>query len=159
MGQQWDINLYNKIINDIKEVVINDCVKLIYETMKDMVYEIVYNTYRPTQYKRRYDNDGGLGDMNTYDFEINNLTQDGFVLRVFSNATGNVNAPNPNLVGKPIDECIVEGVGYSWEASKIYQNQPYPRDFYTATLHSLIDTGVLYNILKTKLKEKGMNIR
>ena len=159
MGYQWNENFYNKIVNDVKEVVINYCVKLIYETMQDMVYSTVYNTYTPTQYKRRYSKGGGLGDIGTYDFEISSLNKNGFTLRVFSNAEGNSNAPNPNLAGKSIDECIVEGTGYSWKTSNIYKNQAYTRDFYKATLDSLIDSGILYNILKTKLKDKGINVK
>ena len=46
MGYQWNENFYNKIVNDVKEVVINYCVKLIYETMQDMVYSTVYKIGR-----------------------------------------------------------------------------------------------------------------
>lgn len=158
MGQQWNKAFYDRIIAEIKETIINDCLKLMYETMQDMVYKAVYNQYTPTQYVRRYDSNGGLGDIGTYDFEINDLNSNGFVLRMYSNAMGNENY-NGNLSGKSIDECIVEGNNYSWEKSGIYNAQPYPRDFYQATLNRLIDDGVLYGILIDKLKGKGINIK
>ena len=158
MAQQWNKAFYDKIVAEIKQTVIDDCLKLMYEKMQEMVYKTVYNEYSPTQYIRRYDSNGGLGDIGTYDFEIDNVNSNGFVLRMYSNATGNENY-NGNLVDEPIDECIVEGDKYSWEDSGIYKAQPYPRDFYKATLDSLIDNGLLYGILIDKLKSKGINIK
>ena len=129
MAQQWNKAFYDRIIADIRETVIEDCLKLMYEKMQEMVYKTVYNEFDPTSYKRRYE-DGGLADMGLYDFDIGA----GF-------------DKNHSL-----DKYIVEGI-YQ------YPNSPKPRDFYQATLDSLIDGGELYGILIDKLKSKGINIK
>ena len=145
MAQQWNKSFYDRIIADIRETVIDDCLKLMYEKMQEMVYKTVYNEFSPTSYKRRYE-DGGLADMGLYDFDID-MNNNGFTLRMFTNVKGAGFDRNYSL-----DKYIVEGI-YQ------YPNSPKPRDFYQATLNSLIDGGALYGILINKLKSKGINIK
>ena len=145
MAQQWNKAFYDRIIADIRETVIEDCLKLMYEKMQEMIYKTVYNEFDPTSYKRRYE-DGGLADMGLYDFDID-MNNDGFTLRMFTNVKGAGFDKNHSL-----DKYIVEGI-YQ------YPNSPKPRDFYQATLDSLIDGGALYGILIDKLKSKGINIK
>lgn len=145
MAQQWSKAFYDRIIADIRETVIEDCLKLMYEKMQEMVYKTVYNEFNPTSYKRRYE-DGGLADMGLYDFDID-MNNDGFTLRMFTNVKGAGFDKNYSL-----DKLIVEGI-YQ------YPNSPKPRDFYQATLDSLIDDDSLYGILIDKLKNKGINIK
>jgi len=145
MAQQWNKAFYDRIIADIRETVIEDCLKLMYEKMQEMIYKTVYNEFDPTSYKRRYE-DGGLADMGLYDFDID-MNNDGFTLRMFTNVKGAGFDKNHSL-----DKYIVEGI-YQ------YPNSPKPRDFYQATLDSLIDGGELYGILIDKLKSKGINIK
>ena len=151
--EEWSEGFYNQIVNDIKETIVNDCVKLMYETMKEMIYKTVYNEYNPTVYQRRYE-DGGLADMGLYDFQLD-VNSDGFNIRMYTNVEG---IDGGNLQGKPLDECIVEGNNYSWLDSQIYQNQPYPRDFYKATFDALIYEGALHYILENELGKKGIKI-
>lgn len=157
MVGEWNEGFYNQIINDIRETIISDCVQLMYEKMREMIYRTVYGQYTPTQYQRRYDSNGGLGDIGTYDFDLD-VNSNGFTIKMYTNAEGNSSYSNANLSGQPLDETIVTGVGYSWTESQIYENQPYPRDFYKATLDALIDGGELHYILENKLGEKGINI-
>lgn len=145
MAQQWNKAFYDRIIADIRETVIEDCLKLMYEKMQEMIYKTVYNEFDPTSYKRRYE-DGGLADMGLYDFDID-MKSEGFTLRMFTNVKGAGFDKNHSL-----DKYIVEGI-YQ------YPNSPKPRDFYQATLDSLIDGGELYGILIDKLKSKGINIK
>lgn len=145
MVQQWNKAFYDRIIADIRETVIEDCLKLMYEKMQEMIYKTVYNEFDPTSYKRRYE-DGGLADMGLYDFDID-MNNDGFTLRMFTNVKGAGFDKNHSL-----DKYIVEGI-YQ------YPNSPKPRDFYQATLDSLIDGGALYGILTDKLKSKGISIK
>ena len=145
MAQQWNKAFYDRILADIRETVIEDCLKLMYEKMQEMIYKTVYNEFNPTSYKRRYE-DGGLADMGLYDFDID-MNNDGFILRMFTNVKGAGFDKNYSL-----DKYIVEGIFQ-------YPNSPKPRDFYQATLDSLIDDGELYGILIDKLKSKGINIK
>ena len=145
MAQQWNKAFYDRIIADIRETVIDDCLKLMYEKMQEMIYRTVYDEFNPTSYERRYE-DGGLADMGLYDFDID-MNNDGFTLRMFTNVKGAGFDKNHSL-----DKYIVEGI-YQ------YPNSPKPRDFYQATLDSLIDGGELYGILIDKLKSKGINIK
>jgi hypothetical protein len=145
MAQQWNKAFYDRIIADIRQTVIDDCLKLMYEKMQEMIYKTVYNEFSPTSYERRYE-DGGLADMGLFDFDID-MNSDGFTLRMFTNVKGAGFDKNYSL-----DKYIVEGI-YQ------YPNSPKPRDFYQATLDSLIDGGALYGILIDKLKSKGINIK
>jgi hypothetical protein len=145
MAQQWNKAFYDRIIADIRQTVIDDCLKLMYEKMQEMIYKTVYNELSPTSYERRYE-DGGLADMGLFDFDID-MNSDGFTLRMFTNVKGAGFDKNYSL-----DKYIVEGI-YQ------YPNSPKSRDFYQATLDSLIDGGALYGILIDKLKSKGINIK
>ena len=145
MAQQWNKAFYDRILADIRETVIDDCLELMYKEMQKMIYKTVYEEFNPTSYKRRYE-DGGLADMGLYDFDID-MNNDGFTLRMFTNVKGAGFDKNHSL-----DKYIVLGV-YQ------YPNSPKPRDFYQATLDSLIDGGELYGILIDKLKSKGINIK
>ena len=55
MAQQWNKAFYDRIIADIRETVIEDCLKLMYEKMQEMIYKTVYNEFNPTSYVRRYE--------------------------------------------------------------------------------------------------------
>lgn len=153
MVGEWNEGFYNRIVNDIKETIVNDCVKLMYEKMQEMVYRTVYGAYQPTVYQRRYEN-GGLADMGLYDFQLD-INTNGFTIRMYTDVEG---ADGGNLQGKPLDECIIEGDNYSWVDSQIYQNQPFPRDFYKATFDALIYNGELHYILENELGKKGIKI-
>lgn len=155
---KWSPEFFEEMKRIVQETVEKEVVQYIYEVMQDMIALTVYNAYSPTDYDRRGESDGGLGDITTYDYKID-MSENGFNITVFANTQGNSNAPNANLVGEPIDEVIVTGQGYSWEQSNIYRQQPYPRDFYKATLDNLILTGALDNIVRQSFKEKGINIK
>ena len=95
--------------------------------------------------------------MRLYDFDLD-VNSNGFTIKMYTNAEGNSRYLNANLKGQPIDETIVTGMGYSWQDSLIYEDQPYPRDFQKATLDALIDGDELHYILENKLGEKGIKI-
>lgn len=158
MVGNWSPEFFEEMKRAIISTVEEDVIQYIYEVMQDMVSLIVYNEYSPTQYKRRGESNGGLGDITTYNYKLD-IKKNGFNITVFANTEGDSDEPNADLIGQPIDEVIVTGKGYSWEQSGIYKNQPYPRDFYKATLDNLILTGALDNIVRQSLKEKGIIIK
>jgi hypothetical protein len=152
MEQPWSKGFYEQICEVVKETVINNVIDYIYEVMRNEIYMTVYNEYSPTQYERRYDSNGGLADKTQFNYKLD-VSSNGFTINIFNDAKA-----NGDNNGDYLDEIIVEGDKYTWEKSKIYEMQPFPRDFYQATLEELIDSGVLFNIVKTKLKDKGINI-
>lgn len=152
MSQPWSKAFYNQICETVKQTVIENAIDYIYEVMREEIYLTVYNVYTSKDYKRRYDSNGGLADMSQFNYKIN-VTNNGFTIDVYDDAKGNGDNSNEYL-----DEIIVKGDMYTWEESDIYKMQPFPRDFYQATLESLIDKGTLFNIIQSKLRAKGINV-
>ena len=42
MVGEWNEGFYNQMVNDIRETIVNDCVQLMYEKMREMIYRTVY---------------------------------------------------------------------------------------------------------------------
>ena len=109
------------------EIVFEDLAK---ESMGLAISKEVYAKYRPMLYKRRRNQNGGLADPSNFDVQIFQQDNGNIVGIVKNTARG---------VGKAfeMDEVIVSGMGYDWEDSKIYHMQPFPRDFYSATIERI----------------------
>jgi len=152
MAQEWGQNFYNQICETIKQAIEEDVINYIYKVMQEMIYASVYYQYEPTQYGRRYEEPGGLADINQFDYRID-MSQMGFTINVFDNAK----AVGDNM-GEYLDEIIIRGDMYTWTESNIYQKQPFPRDFYQATLEQLLDSGILFSKVKSSLKIRGINV-
>lgn len=75
-----------------------------------MVQAAVYPAYSPTQYKRR-GMSGGIADKNQY-----TATNGDMSLTVADD--------------RPEVGVVESGVGYTWEHSRIYLMQPYPRPYF-----------------------------
>lgn len=153
MAQPWSIGFYKQICETVKQTIVENAINYIYEVMKNEIYTTVYNAYDPTQYKRRYDSSGGLADMSQFNYKLD-INNSGFSITVYDDAKA-----NGDNHGEYLDEIIVNGDMYTWKNSNIYEMQPFPRDFYQATLEELIDKGELFYIVQSRLKDKGINIR
>lgn len=152
MAEVWQGEAtYKKLKPIIRKVIEKKIVQYIYEKMQEAIYSVVYNAYDPTGYDRRYDSKGGLADMNTYGYEIK-PTANGFSLRVFTDSK----AVGDNE-GDSLDSYIVDGV-YTWEESDIYK-QNLKRDFYTATLDSMLLKGELFDLIRRMFAEEGIKIK
>ena len=150
----WSKDFYEYVKKQVTEVVIENVVSYVYATMQRMVEEVVYNAYSPTRYVRRGINDG-LADVSNFEFKITDFNTNGFTIFIWNNTPI---SPIGDNIGEDLDEIIVEGDRYTWENSKIYALQPYPRDFYDATMYELIKNGTLYSSLKSKLQARGIFI-
>lgn len=75
-----------------------------------MVQAAVYPAYSPTEYERR-GMEGGLADTSKYQ-----VTTDDLSLTV---------SDNRHEVG-----VVESGVGYTWQHSRIYKMQPFPRPYF-----------------------------
>lgn len=152
MAKKWSRQTYNEIINTVKKVIEEEIIQYIYETMHSVIYSTVYGAYDATTADlRRYDANGGLGDMSVYSYEIE-PTGDGFRLKIYNNskARGD-NEPDY------LDQYVVEGK-YTWKDSRIYK-QGLKRDFYTDTLEELMYTGKLLAVMKKRFWQYGINVK
>ena len=88
---------------------------------------------RSNHYIRRLDN-GGLADPDNYE-----VMKDRMKLTIINNTHGNERQPGERWTSGPINDIIEEGVGYGWEHSDIYMDQPAPRPFMQDTIDYFMD--------------------
>ena len=132
-------------INKAIEIHVQETVKdVMIESINDVVYSP--SVYEPTMYLRREDN-GGLGDRRNIEGRWENNV---FVMRNMTRGDG-----EPN---KYLDEVIISGVGYTWFHSKIYQMQPFPRDYISETVKRLESSGKHIDAMRRGLKAQGLNV-
>ncbi|WP_127566596.1 hypothetical protein [Paenibacillus xylaniclasticus] len=117
--------------------------------MSETIKDVTYNEYDPSEYVRRMDG-GGISDVRNYTVEIIGDN----TISITNDATG-----ADDDFGKPLDEIIVSGTGYTWKNSGIYKMQPYPRDFYSDTVERLKNNGKHVEAIRTGLKRQGVDVR
>ena len=123
--------------------------ELAMESMEMAVHKDVYAKYTPsgkgTAYTngvggyRRRKGKGGLSDPSNFDIQI------------YQQPNGNIVGYVRNItrgVGKAfeLDEVIVNGMGYDWTESRIYNMQPFPRDFYQGTIDRIEASIWVYHV-------------
>lgn len=123
--------------------------ELAMESMEMAVHKDVYAKYTPsgkgTAYTngvggyRRRKGKGGLSDPSNFDIQI------------YQQPNGNIVGYVRNItrgVGKAfeLDEVIVNGMGYDWTESRIYNMQPFPRDFYQGTIDRIEASNWVYHV-------------
>lgn len=139
---------YYQVVND------EDVIDIIKEALSEAVKEIVYKGYiskANEPYIRRED-EGGLSDTRNYNHMTKYLGKNSFVVKV-SNDTEVVGTS-----GDLLSNIIINGKGYYWRNSEIYRLQPYPRDFIAYAKEELNRSGRLKEIIKQKLKSKGIKV-
>lgn len=134
---------------DILNLIADDLTDYIKNVIQEKVYSEVYDKYEETRYPRRYENEG-LGDISLYEHELV-FTSSGVIIRVKNNTLTDDKTDY-------LDKYIIEGDKYSWKNSRIYKMQPYKRDFIDATMKQLVHNRQIQNIIKTKLKTKGLKV-
>lgn len=142
--------LFNFIEGDIAEALRNEVLDTVKEEMVKAVDTSVYSKYDPSQYVRRYDNDG-LGDIRNIDYEDVSKTE--IDIRNFTRTNPNYGGGNEFL-----DEYIVYGDRYDWTRSRIYQMQPFRRDFYFETMQRLQSSMKHLKAFKDSMRRKGYDI-
>lgn len=93
----------------------------------------VYPVYTPTLYKRRQTH-GGIADTNEYEAIMDEATH---TLTVSDNRSE--------------ADVVERGVGYTWEESKIYAMQPFPRPYFANAQARLVASGELDAIVQKAL--------
>lgn len=105
----------------------------------------VYEGYTPTEYERRGTGMGGLQDRDV--MEVKYSPSD-HLLEVADMSTD-------FITGRLIAPVVESGTGYTWEASEIYQMQPYPRPFHKVAEKNIIQSGDAEMALELGLKRQG----
>lgn len=152
---QLNIEIMNKFLSDLVDVIENDCKQYFIEKMQQSVQDVVYDAYTPTQYKRRTTREG-LQDPNNYHLEAK-LDADGKVCVFMKNLTRGD--------GKAyyIDEGIVTGRNfYDWKKSKAYYyatHGGFERDFYTYMEFIVVNDNELKRLIENGMKKKGWKIK
>ncbi len=81
----------------------NKATEIIKDAMYNIIKENVYDSYSPTMYERRGDNDGLIDRENTeVNFDGNKII------------AGNIAEPNESLIGTPIISENKKGLLYEW---------------------------------------------
>ena len=122
------------------------------ETMRQAVYDIVYDAYSPTQYERRADK-GGLSDVDNMVITSADM-RNGKVLLSFENITSGVDT----LEGKRLDDTINDGIAGNWANPNGSWSEP--RRFIEETRERLQQkSGELTRELEKELKRAGFKTR
>jgi hypothetical protein len=110
------------------------------ETMSDHVMSDVYSKYEPSEYQRS----GNLyKDISTQMENDNTLVIE--------------NVAEDEETGRKYAGVVNDGVGYTWEDSRIYNMQPFPRPFIDNTAKELAG-GKAKQALAEGLREQGLNV-
>lgn len=148
---QLNIEIMNKFLSDLVDVIENDCKQYFIEKMQQSVQDVVYDAYEPTLYKRRTTREG-LQDPNNYHLEAK-IDANGRVCVFMKNLTRGD--------GKAyyIDEGIVSGQNfYDWKKSKAYYyatHGGFERDFYTYMEFIVVNDSELKRLIEKGMKKKG----
>jgi len=144
---------FKKTVTDTIEDVVPPIMK---EKMAEAIELEVYMRYSPTMYIRR-EEDGGLSDIRNMEHSID-IKGNKIIVTLVNKTRGNKNYKDYDYEEGYIDSIIITGTDYTWQGSKIYKSQPYPRDFYEKTNELLNDGEVRKAIIK-KLKSEGLIVR
>ena len=113
------------------------------QTMSDVIKEVEYLKYTPTEYVRLGD-DGGLSDVRLMQVEILN--------------DNTLSITNERMAGSTdVAEIFATGIGYTWKHSEIYKN-PIARDFYRDTVERLLRNHAHLDAMKLGLKAQGIEV-
>lgn len=138
-----------KLQEQVQDVVKNNVVETIKDVETEHIREDVYNTYTPTMYQRRYENDGLIDKENMK--EVIKKEDNTISLDITNDTLENQDYPNADQ--DYIDSIIENGEGYTWKNSQIYQEQPYPRPFTENTYKDLEENKQHITALKEGLKQ------
>jgi hypothetical protein len=132
-----------KFLNQkIKVALEKDVKKQAIKTMQEHVVDDVYDKYEPTQYKRT----GGLAQEKNI---IGNMIND--------NTLEIENIRKDEDTGRYVAPVVESGIGYTWEDSKIFNMQPFPRPFVENTAKEL-ESGLAKQALAEGLRKQGLDI-
>lgn len=147
-------DLYKEWRNTINDTVVEVVPPIMKEKMEQAIFE-VYLAYNPTEYIRRME-DGGLLDEDNLKHTIE-IEDNKIIIKLVNDTMTNTDEPN-NSGYQYLDKLIVEGDQYTWEESKIYKKQPFPRDFYARTTEMLEEYDIRNKIIN-ELKSRGIIVK
>lgn len=111
------------------------------ETMSDHVMSDVYSKYQPSEYQR-----------------TGNLYKDISTRMIDNNTLEVQDVAQDEETGRQYAAVVEYGQGYTWQDSRIYQMQPFPRPFVENTAKELAD-GKAKNALADGLRKQGIDVK
>ena len=148
-SKQVTETLREVFLKDLRECFEEVFYELAGECMELAIHKEVYAKYTPSYYQRRK-NRGGLSDPKNFNIETHRDGDD-IVGYVKNTAT---------VVFRVclLDEAIVEGNQYDWCGSRIYNMQPFPRDFYKGTIERIEKSRWQYHVRRL-MNQRGWSTR
>lgn len=146
------LTVERKLKSDVKDVLRMYVAPAVKEEIAQAVETEVYEKYTPTQYSRRGATHGGLQDPDVMDVEVADAGED-IVLAVQDLSRDD---EDTNIY---VADIVESGKGYTWEASKIYRMQPFPRPFHKVAQEQFIKSGQFEKTLKEGIRAKGYKIK
>ncbi|MFC0903873.1 hypothetical protein ACFHWD_04105 [Clostridium sp. MT-14] len=148
--------LREQLISRAREVAQKDMTEKIKDVEIETIEKTVYDAYYPMMYERRMSNNG-LIDRKNIDAQFTDNVN-GISMYVTNNTRGNTKWIMGSTSGY-IEHIIEEGIGYTWEYSDIYKQQPYPRPFTKNTINDLKQNKQYVQALKNGLKKSGIDVK
>lgn len=142
-------DLENYLNDKINNALENEVANVSRETMKRNIEMVVYDRYKPSQYTRHKENGGLLDDRNIVTELIDDNTLYIRNIRQDTDKYGNV---------RDVARIVEEGEPYTWEYSRIYSMQPYPRPFHEETAKELSSRGLAKKALAEGLQKQGIKV-
>jgi hypothetical protein len=119
----------------------NDLADTVKQQMHEIIEEVTYQQYTPTEYIRTHE----LSDVKNMEVTV---IDDNTIQIVNTRHEGDVD----------VARVVASGIGYSWTGSAIYQAQPFPRNFYEDTINFLEHYGTHIKSFKDGMRRRGIDI-
>ncbi|WP_298021000.1 hypothetical protein [uncultured Dysosmobacter sp.] len=137
-----------KLIGDVDQVLLTHVAPAVKRTMREQVYEKVYEAYEPRVYVRRFD-DGGMGDIENYEASVDS----GKMTLTVENLTKDAGYWRPPGAGDRLLTPVIEsGSGYDYFS-------PGARPFNGETEEAVVESGTAERELAAGLRALGYDVQ
>ncbi|ALS22313.1 hypothetical protein [Paenibacillus naphthalenovorans] len=134
-------DLFKYIHSENSKVLQNEVADAVKQQMHEVIEEVTYEQYTPTQYVRTH--------------ELSNIAN--MEVTVIDNDT--IQIINTRHDGdRDVARIVAKGIGYSWVNSAIYRAQPFERNFYEDTINFLKHNGRHIESYKRGMKKRGFDV-
>ncbi|RXZ78202.1 hypothetical protein EBB07_29550 [Paenibacillaceae bacterium] len=134
--------LFKHIKKDSSRTLKKEVAPTITNEMSQTIKEVTYKQYTPTLYERT----GELANVKNMQVEI-----------IDNNTIVITNERSDG--GRDVARVVAEGLGYTWENSKIYKMQPFERNFYEDTVERLNGNGKHVEAMRKGLISMGYTVK
>lgn len=137
---EYEGKIFPNLMDAISNALANEVARTAVTLIENSASENIYAAYAPSKYKRRF----SFMHDESYDTEVS-----GNELTISERVSGVGNA------GENLGEIIEAGFPYEWEHSRIYESQPFPREFFRIALEEGINSGAIKDAIERGLTRQG----